>query len=236
MDMKRFRVSPDKNESVDVLFFRLNGEWGEHDLKSFLSCLDPTERQHALERKGCIQTRYIRAHGGLRHILSAAVSLPPEEIAYVYNHYGKPAIKSGNIFFNMSHSDQFCMVGLSNRYAIGVDVQKHVPLDNIRALAKEVFSSEECRLLERTLPKQRHITFFNMWARKEALLKYFGIGMAERPWDWTVRPRGRREASSIYMGEKKLPIKLYSGNVQGVLSWGIAWGPLKISSCQHSCV
>ncbi|HML59400.1 MAG TPA: 4'-phosphopantetheinyl transferase superfamily protein [Solidesulfovibrio sp.] len=223
MGLRRFSLPPGGAGEVEVLFFRLDGG---HDLAPLLASLDAMERQHALERKDRIKARYIRAHGGLRHILGAAAYKPPEQIVYVRNRYGKPAVEDGGMFFNMSHSGKFCLVGLSRGHALGVDVQCHVPVDDMGALAMEVFSSEECRLLDGTPPGRRRAAFFDMWARKEALLKYIGTGMTGQPRDWTVLPRGRREADALYMARKAFPVRIHYGSVHGIFSWGVAWGLL----------
>ncbi|WP_291328775.1 4'-phosphopantetheinyl transferase superfamily protein [Desulfovibrio sp. UCD-KL4C] len=195
----------------------------KHELSSFFQSLDATEQHEASLRKGKIRNRYIQSHGLLRQILGRSLQKSPEEIAYVRNSYGKPALKEGEVLFNMSHSENLTMIGLSDRLSIGIDVQRHIPIDNIEAIADEIFSNDE-RLLLKSFPAElRNDEFFNIWVRKEALLKCLGVGLASNPQSLGVLPQGGRFAVAMTTNHVRLPYRIYYGVVRGFFSWSVVF-------------
>lgn len=86
------------------------------------------------------------------------------EVLYPDN--GKPAWKSNNRFldFNISHSNKIIGVAVSTTIKVGLDIEKIRPLKSLNF--KMVLSAEELSEIEET-PDQ----FFNLWSKKEAVVK-----------------------------------------------------------------
>lgn len=92
--------------------------------------------------------------------------------------YGKPMLRSGKPFFNLSHSGEYTMLAIADM-DIGVDIEKirevHWPT------VRKVFSKEQRVLLEETSRVEQPRLFTELWTRYEALLKLSGTGFLMPP-------------------------------------------------------
>ena len=86
----------------------------------------------------------------------------------VYNSYGKPYLKNNELYFNISHSDCYTVLAISNQ-EIGVDIEKVT-------MRKKVID-KICNAKEKKLIKSEE-DFTIMWVKKESYVKYLGIGLA----------------------------------------------------------
>lgn len=84
-----------------------------------------------------------------------------------YNEYGKPYIKNNPIYFNISHSNDYIVIIISDREC-GIDIEKIRPV-NYNIIDKM------CLDKEKQLIKDDK-SFTLMWTKKEAYSKYKGIG------------------------------------------------------------
>lgn len=92
--------------------------------------------------------------------------------AAVYtDEFGKPRIKSG-VCFNLSHSGDWVLLALSDK-EIGCDIERLRQTDALR-LGKVVFTENEMALLRQS--RDRLGKFYELWTKKEALLKCMGKG------------------------------------------------------------
>jgi 4'-phosphopantetheinyl transferase len=60
---------------------------------------------------------------------------------------------------------------------VGVDVESVRPIKNADDLVTRFFSKREDELFQRVVTEQKAAAFFNLWTRKEALLKATGEGI-----------------------------------------------------------
>src|SRR5437868_3393790 len=117
-----------------------------------LGTLAPDERARA-ERFHFEKDRnhYIVARGVLRAILGRYLNVAPDEIRFAYSHYGKPALagdlKADPLRFNLSHSHELALYGISHGREIGVDVEYIRPLVANEQIAERFFSSNEVAML-----------------------------------------------------------------------------------------
>ncbi len=88
------------------------------------------------------------------------------------NQYGKPYAENGR-FFNISHSGDYVLFALSGS-EVGCDIQKSHRLKNFERISKLVFCKNEMDYLQGTSDKQS--AFFDLWTKKESLLKCIGKG------------------------------------------------------------
>lgn len=104
------------------------------------------------------------------------------EYTFRYNKYGKPYFNEyENIFFNISHSHEWVICGISNN-EIGVDVEKIKDLKNkayILGVAKQIMTDDELEHLKKCNGNTLNSEFFRYWTAKEALLKCIGSGLAD---------------------------------------------------------
>lgn len=138
----------------------------------------PTLREH-----------YIVAHGFLRQVLSKYLIIDPHSIEFVVNDHDKPSLASCcSLQFNLSHSGDYAMVAVCQHHPIGVDIEK-IRQDQNLDIAERFFSITEVKALL-ALPKSAQVNaFFQLWARKEAIIKALGKGLAHSLSSFTVTAR-----------------------------------------------
>jgi 4'-phosphopantetheinyl transferase len=125
--------------------------------------------------------RFAETRIALRKILSVYIPLKAHEIEFNYQQNGKPEISESQncncIRFNVSHSGNFAIIGVTLKRGIGVDIERYRKMEFLE-IARRYFSEREYGELQ-AIPAQdlqRH--FFSCWTRKEALLKGLGVGIA----------------------------------------------------------
>lgn len=91
---------------------------------------------------------------------------------------GKPFYRPDpRLQFNLSHAGAYVALAVG-RSAVGVDVEQ-VRLDrDLEGIARRFFAPEEQRWLARCDAIERSRCFFDLWSRKESLLKATGEGLA----------------------------------------------------------
>lgn len=87
------------------------------------------------------------------------------------NEYGKPFLSDGH-FFNISHSGNYVLFALSD-CEIGCDIEQFHYVNAVRT-GRTVFTDGEMNLL--LSDADRLGAFFNLWTKKESLLKCMGEG------------------------------------------------------------
>ncbi len=125
---------------------------------------------------------FIVAHGLLRVILAHYLQLSPQEISFITRPGGKPILSPTlhphPISFNISHSGETVLVGVSADAEIGVDVEVIRPFDNFMEIAEKYFHPEETLTIS-NMPQNMHLNkFYEIWTQKEAAVKALGIGLA----------------------------------------------------------
>jgi len=137
---------------------------------------DRANRFHFLIHK----RRYIAARSTLREIMSIYLNVAPQEIIFAYDDNKKPYLHRPNfprLQFNLSHSNEIAVYAFTLDHPIGVDIEK-VQDKYDEKVARRFFSHDEKVTLQE-LPLHDRITgFYRIWARKEAIIKAIGKGLA----------------------------------------------------------
>jgi 4'-phosphopantetheinyl transferase len=137
------------------------------------------------------RTAFTVARGALRTLLGRYTGAAPAALVLGYRDKGKPYLLSppGDLEFNVSHSGDFALLAFTRGAPIGVDVERHRPLDDLHSLAKFSFSPSEYAALC-ALPATDHVTaFYACWSRKEAFIKLTGEGVSQlAEFDVSLRP------------------------------------------------
>lgn len=126
--------------------------------------------------------RFVAARGLLRRILSRYCGLPPGQLKFDYNAYGKPCLREEvngqDVRFNVSHSGGLALYAVGSGRALGVDVERIRARVCEEQIAERFFSPTEVADL-RSLPAGlQPRAFFNCWTRKEAYIKARGEGLS----------------------------------------------------------
>jgi len=173
------------------------------DLESLLRILSVEERLRAAKFIGPeLQGRFVIAHAALRLILSNYCHQSPERIGFKYGEHGKPALDSADVAtveFNLSHSTEIGLIAVSQT-AVGIDVERYRLQTNPLEVGRTVFSPVELQLLEASPPEVQGRLFFDLWTRKEALLKAMGCGLLSDPTSLTATEQWPIQ-SSVLGGE-----------------------------------
>lgn len=122
--------------------------------------------------------RYILVRSHLRYLLGRYLNIPPTEIIFTYNEFGKPQLASGAMHFNVSHSANFGLLAFDHLNPLGVDVEFKRPDFGGLKIARRFFSEHEVKELESLPETERLQGFFNGWSRKESYIKAEGKGLA----------------------------------------------------------
>lgn len=126
--------------------------------------------------------RFIVARAALRHLLAAYLARGAANLRFTYGSHGKPALDfpvgRDPLCFNISHSGDLALAAVSRRGPLGVDVEHIRPVKDADDLVARFFSERENALYRELPSEQRPEAFFNLWTRKEALLKATGEGIS----------------------------------------------------------
>ncbi|MGE5451825.1 MAG: 4'-phosphopantetheinyl transferase family protein [Acidobacteriota bacterium] len=122
--------------------------------------------------------RYRVSHVALRQMLAHAMGEPdPARITFTQQAHGKPVLAHSAWHFNLSHSGDRALIGISASHPIGVDLEEARPLPDGPDLAEQHFSEAEYAAYLAAPADQREATFLRCWTRKEACLKATGSGL-----------------------------------------------------------
>ncbi len=98
-------------------------------------------------------------------------------LTYTYGEKGKPFLQGCPWYFSLSHSGDYVLCAFSRR-EVGADLQRIESVDTGK-LAGRFFAAQECKALEACgTERSGRRLFFELWARKEALGKLTGQGLA----------------------------------------------------------
>lgn len=126
--------------------------------------------------------RYLVARAALRAILAQVTECAPSKVSLATSSRGKPYLVAPDrgLHFSCSHAGETVLIGLSTS-RIGVDVEKDQSIPNLAALANTVFGPRENKVIERLQGDDQRAAFYEIWTRKEALLKGVGCGLLAEP-------------------------------------------------------
>ena len=168
-------ITFDNNAVVHLWIAKLS-QW-KANWNEMASLLDPIEWKRA-ERLVIPERRkdFILQRGLLRLILSKYLPQNPEQIKISTNEEGKPFLPGEEFHFNLSHSNDLMICGITAGARIGVDIQHIYPIENIERVIKKILSPSEIKIMEHTPQNERIELFFTIWTAKEAFLKALGAG------------------------------------------------------------
>lgn len=149
------------------------------DSDELAKLLQPEERARAAAFAFDPDRRlYVRSHGVLRRILSLYMGREPGELVFEAPSSGKPRLKrrpdGGDLHFSLSHSGRMCLIAVSLRSPVGVDVERLRPLPDAWRIARRWFTAAENDALARLPGAAFERAFFALWTHREAVTKALG--------------------------------------------------------------
>jgi phosphopantetheine--protein transferase-like protein len=169
---------PDKGR-VDVFFAETKDLSPRYiDIKKFIS----PDEQFRADKFHFDKNRetYITCHAILRSVLAKSMNISPLEVTYGYGLNNKPSIPGNPLYFNITHTKEAFAFAVSNDFNVGIDLERINQNTDILPVMESFFSKKEREyiLMPKTDPEIRN-RFFQLWTRKEALLKAFGTGIID---------------------------------------------------------
>lgn len=143
---------------------------------------------------------YLVRRLALRELLGQYLDRAPSDVRFAYGSYGKPELPGEALRFNVAHSGDLAVIGLTEQDRLGVDVERIRELQDIDSLAQRVFSRPELDVFHALPDPSKTQAFFNCWTRKEALVKAVGDGLSHPPDDFAVTLRPGEEARLLQVG------------------------------------
>jgi 4'-phosphopantetheinyl transferase len=125
------------------------------------------------------KSRDAAASAVVRSLLAAYLNCAADAVRIERGEYGKPRVVNAPVEFNLAHSGDALLVGLSRNVALGVDLE--VASRRTRPvvdLARRWFAPREADSLAALPEAQRHAAFLRLWTCKEAVLKAQGHGIS----------------------------------------------------------
>ena len=124
------------------------------------------------------QRRFTVARAMLRLILARYINLPPAKLTFSYNKHGKPELKdTPSLQFNLSHSGDLALLAVGSELPLGIDLE-FFSARPYEGIGKHLFSPIENQALHNISTTLKPLSFFHIWAQKEALIKACGLGLA----------------------------------------------------------
>lgn len=187
---------------------------------SLLEWLDARERaRHDAFVRDADRALYLTAHALLRQLVAAQLGVGPREVRFTQEcrhcdrqePHGKPGVAGSPLEVSLSHSGERVAVAVSQAGPVGVDIEEVGAEAKVADLSPVVLTAAERAELERLPVGERSRGFIRYWARKEAVLKATGDGLAVEPALLTVSAPGAPAALLEWRNraEPHLPVRLH---------------------------
>lgn len=112
----------------------------------------------------------------LRTLVGERLGVAPADVRFTYAPKGKPGAEG--VSFNVSHSGDMALIGLTASRRLGVDVELMRPDVEMKTLARRFFSAAENAVLEGLDGDALVRGFYGCWTRKESFVKALGEGLS----------------------------------------------------------
>ncbi len=153
-------------------------DW-QADLSMLSACLNAQELVYAQSLSlPKVQEQFIFTRGVLRKILAEFVDSTAQDLHFIKTEKGKPSLQGAHFEFNVSHSKDIFLLGITSSQAIGVDVEYSDRAVDYLAISQRYFTRLEHQQLETCSLLDQPVLFYQLWTEKEAYLKARGLGLA----------------------------------------------------------
>lgn len=165
--------------------------WFDHPVAVEARAADVLTSEEYSERSAIasvrVRTQRFISRIVLREACGLLYGIAPRHIRFAYNEHGKPHLDrpagispviEGACHFNLSHTGHLIAFGASMAGPLGIDIERVAARPGLAQIARRFFHPQEfayATALGQPVCEQR---FFEVWTRKEALLKAMGTGLA----------------------------------------------------------
>jgi phosphopantetheine--protein transferase-like protein len=130
------------------------------------------------------RTTWVASRILLRGLLSKQLSTNAKDIEIEAGPNGKPQLAGqyrDRAQFSLSHTQWLAAVAVSKNVPVGIDLEYIDPALEIDLIAPSVLTEAELQTFESLTHRNRLRYFYELWVRKEAVLKCLGIGFTVEP-------------------------------------------------------
>lgn len=170
-------------DQVEVWHARL--DLPDAALRRLYTVLSPEEQLRAGQFKFYADSSgFIARRGILRWLLAKHTGIAPNAIELRRSHLGKLQLaphQDSRMRFNLSHSGPTAIYAITLDRSVGIDIERVKRDVALREVANLTFSQRERDVISRLPAVRRRAAFFEIWTRKESLLKALGIGFTLDP-------------------------------------------------------
>ena len=163
--------------SIDLWLGSVNSDSSTYEADWLV--LDADEKARASRFSQTIhRNEYVCIHAQVRYLLATILKQAPEQIIINRTSLGKPyLVEYPNIAFNLSHTQDYFLLVISEHCNLGVDIEKFKSRPNMEGLVNKCFAITE-RDYWHTVSRQDQLSvFYQFWTRKEAFVKATGGGI-----------------------------------------------------------
>jgi len=171
------------------------------------------QRSHWLARAGPVELWLGPLQPGeksedlLRRVLAERLGVAPAELRFRRGERGKPELVGTELAFNLSHAGELALIGIADRGAVGVDLERVRPLRRLGLLADGALTEGERDSLQRGGDEMAQARWFlRSWTAKEAVAKAFGAGLSLAPQRLEVEVTGEDRALVTVAAAREGPL------------------------------
>lgn len=132
--------------------------------------------RHAIHRE-----TYVLAHALWRLVLGRMLDQNGAEVRMESTPEGQPRLPGTTCATSLSHSGSHVAIAVAHALCLGIDIERSPPASNLQDLVSMLCAPAELLALKQLSPPRRQTALLDLWTRKEALLKAFGVGLSETP-------------------------------------------------------
>jgi 4'-phosphopantetheinyl transferase len=128
-----------------------------------------------------LRDNFVLCRGALRVLLSRFGCGAAADLRFTAGFHGKPELAAATerrVEFNLSHSGGMLACAFARQRELGVDIERHRPIDDYADIARRFFSAPEVEDLMSIEESGRQTAFYDCWVRKEAVIKALGGGLS----------------------------------------------------------
>jgi 4'-phosphopantetheinyl transferase len=147
----------------------------DSDEKFLLLSNDEKQRAGSFKSKND-RARFIIAHALKRYLLSQIINIDPSSLCFSSSDKGKPFCDDDKTLdFNISHSAEWVVFGVSSIAAIGVDVERADRVIGKKTVAYALTEQQVLTLVGAADTVEKKMLY---WTQKEAVSKALGVGIS----------------------------------------------------------
>lgn len=172
--------APPTGLEARVIVFDSTPWWPLRD--DAIALLSPHEASRAARfRHALDHDTYTIAHAFWRVALGIALGVDPASVNLTRSPHGQPLLPGTGLTTSLSHSGTMVAVAIGCGAAIGVDIEGLPQRSDLQDIASVLCTPAEAAALSQLEGMARTRTLLELWTRKEAVLKAFGVGLRVAP-------------------------------------------------------